>query len=216
MNKPSVFHFIFIGILAFTLFSCESTKKELPILGPRTTVENIVDGQSQTDTLYHKIGDFAFYNQDSVLLTNKDFEGKIYVADFFFTTCPTICPIMKTQMVRVYEEFKDEAQVKILSHTIDPEHDDVALLHKFAGQLGVEAPKWNFVTGEKSEIYRIGQESYMVSALEDPEAPGGFIHSGAFILVDQKGHIRGLYDGTKADQVDRLIRDIPKLMASTK
>ncbi len=211
MKKTFIQLFLALGILS----ACNSNNdKPLPILGPRTPVETTVDGKLTQDTVYHKIGSFSFLNQDSVTVSNADYDGKVYVADFFFTTCPTICPIMKTQMIRVYEHFKDNDQVKILSHSIDPDHDNVAVLHKFANQLGVQAPKWNFVTGEKQDIYRVGQESYMVSALEDPEAPGGFIHSGAFILVDQQGHIRGLYDGTKEDQVDRLINDIPKLLKS--
>ena len=134
------------------------------------------------------------------------------MADFFFTSCPTICPVMKAQMLRVYDSIQNKPDVLILSHTIDPKHDTVAVLKEFADRLGVESSKWHFVTGEKDDIYKIGQTSYMVSASEDPAEPGGYIHSGAFILVDKERRVRGLYDGTKPDQVDRLINDIDVLL----
>ncbi|MTI20030.1 SCO family protein [Fulvivirga sp. RKSG066] len=196
-----------IFLLATVLLACggESEKERtLPFLGRHDYTE--------TDTVYHTVGDFRFVNQDSSWVTDETFEGKIYVSDFFFTSCPTICPIMKTQMLRVYDSTKTNDDVMILSHTIDPKHDTVAVLKEFANRLGVSSEKWHFVTGEKDEIYKIGQTSYMVSAVEDPTEPGGFIHSGAFILVDRKGRVRGLYDGTKADQVDKLIRDIDVLL----
>lgn len=201
-------------ILFFIISGCsEAGNTKLPILGRKSIQERIVNGTVKTDTIYHRIDDFTFTNQDSLEVTNSTFENKIYVADFFFTTCPTICPIMKTQMLRVYERFKDNEGVLFLSHTIDPEYDTVALLHDFAERLGVSSKKWHFVTGEKEYIYEIGQNSYMVTAMEDENEPGGYLHSGAFILVDPDRHIRGLYDGTKEDQVDRLISDIPKLLS---
>jgi protein SCO1 len=134
------------------------------------------------------------------------------VADFFFTTCPTICPIMKTQMLRVYEKYADNPDVLILSHSIDPEHDTVAVLHEFADRLGVSADTWHFVTGDKDEIYDIGQNSYMVTAREDPNEPGGIIHSGAFLLIDKDRRVRGIYDGTKEDKVSLLMEDMDKLL----
>ena len=114
-------------------------------------------------------------------------------------------------MLRVYEEYKNDPEVAILSHSIDPTHDTVAVLHDFAEKLGVESSKWHFVTGDKDEIYDIGETSYMVVANEDEEAAGGYIHSGAFLLVDKKGRIRGVYDGTVPEQVDVLINDIKRL-----
>ena len=115
-------------------------------------------------------------------------------------------------MLRVYEAFKSNDEVAIISHTIDPEYDTVALLHDFAERLGVEAPKWHFVTGEKEAIYELGQKGYMVTAMEDENEAGGYIHSGAFILVDKERHVRGVYDGTQTEDVDKLIRDIPLLL----
>lgn len=174
--------------------------KKLNIYGRREVVNN--------DTVYHRIADFAFVDQDSAWVTQETFEDQIFVADFFFTSCPTICPVMKTQMLRVYDAYKDDPEVALLSHSIDPEHDTVAVLRDFARKLGVESDKWHFVTGLKEDILKHGQTSYMVTAMEDASEPGGFIHSGAFILVDKDRRIRGIYDGTKEDQVDRLIEDI--------
>jgi protein SCO1/2 len=150
-------------------------------------------------------------DQDSAIITKETVSGKVYVADFFFTSCRTICPIMKTQMLRVYEVTKTMDDVLLLSHTIDPEYDTVALLHDFAERLGVESSKWHFVTGQKDSIYKIAQTSYFATAMEDKTEPDGFIHSGAFLLIDRKGHIRAKYDGTKEVEVNQLIVDIKRL-----
>ena len=185
------------------IYSCTPGENRLPILGQRT-----VNG---TDTVYHTIAPFRFVDQDCASVTHETFRDKIYVADFFFTTCRTICPIMKTQMLRVYEATKEMPDVLILSHTIDPDYDTVALLHDFARRLGVESSRWHFVTGVKDSIYKIAQTSYFATAMEDKTEPDGFIHSGAFLLIDRQGRIRGKYDGTKEADVDRLIRDIKRL-----
>jgi protein SCO1/2 len=150
-------------------------------------------------------------DQDSALVTNATFKDKIYVADFFFTSCRTICPIMKTQMLRVYEATREMPDVLLLSHSIDPEFDTVALLHDFAARLDVTSNRWHFVTGVKDSIYKIAQTSYYATALEDKTEPDGFIHSGAFLLIDKKSRIRGKYDGTKEEDVNRLIADIKRL-----
>lgn len=189
----------FISILE----SCKTKELPLPIFGER----KVVNG----DTLFHRIAPFAFVDQDSAVVTNDTFRGKVYVADFFFTSCRTICPIMKTQMLRVYEATRDMPDVQIISHTIDPEYDTVALLRDFAKRLGVESGRWHFVTGVKDSIYKIAQTSYFATALEDKSEPDGFIHSGAFLLIDRQGRIRGKYDGTKEEEVNRLIVDIKKL-----
>ena len=194
--------------------SCGSEKgNPLPIMG-RTEYKEV---NGKLDTIYHTIPDYLFVDQDSVEVTPSTFEGKIYVADFFFGTCPTICPVMKQQMIRIYDEFNDNTEMALLSHTIDPDHDTVAYLKDFSKKIGVmDNSFWHFVTGDKDHIYEVGQEGYMVATSDDPSAPGGFIHSGAFILVDKERRIRGFYDGTKKDQVDRLINDIPKLLAEYK
>lgn len=187
-------------------------KNELPVMGRKQIVEKEVDGQMVIDTLDHMIADFAFYNQDSSLVTNDTFKGQIYISDFFFTSCPTICPKMKKQMLRVYEQFEDNEQVAILSHSIDPKHDNVRVLHDYAEALGVKSSKWHFVTGDEEAIYNLGEKSYMVTAGEDSQAPGGYIHSGAFLLVDDQRRIRGVYDGTMEEQVDILLSDINLLL----
>lgn len=189
--------------LTSILLSCGSKEEKLPIFGQREVVDS--------DTVYHTIAPFAFLDQDSVWVTNETFRDNIYVADFFFTTCRTICPIMKKQMLRVYEATAEMPDVKILSHTIDPEYDTIALLHDFAERLGVESKRWHFVTGVKDSIYKIAQTSYFATAMEDKTEPDGFIHSGAFLLIDKKQRIRGKYDGTKEEDVNRLIIDIKKL-----
>lgn len=157
---------------------------------------------------------YTFTDQQGNPVTSETFREKIYVADFFFTTCPTICPIMKTQMLRVYEKFKDNDQLLLLSHTIDPEHDTVEVLNDFASRLNISADRWHLVTGDKEQIYDTARR-YGLAALEDKNAPGGFIHSGSFTLVDRQGRIRGYYRGTEEDAVDALIKDIRRLLNET-
>lgn len=195
---------ILFCIATISIVSCDNSSRKLPIMGER----DFVNG----DSVYHTIPDFSFINQDSSIITNKTYEGKIYVADFFFTTCPTICPVMKKQMLRVYEKYKENPKVGILSHTIDPRHDSVKVLKEYASQLGINGKMWNFVTGEKSKIYEIGEKSYYVTAGEDSTAAGGIIHSGAFILVDTKRRVRGVYDGTKETDVTKLMKDMEVLL----
>lgn len=191
-------------LLFVLLFECTSKKEvPLPIFGERD-----VEG---TDTIYHTIADFTFVDQDSAAVTPDTFKGKIYVTDFFFTSCRTICPMMKTQMLRVYDSVENDPEVLLLSHTIDPEYDTVGLLKEFANRLGVKSDKWHFVTGSKEDIYTIAQTSYFSTAMEDKSEPDGFIHSGAFLLIDKKKRIRGKYDGTKEEDVNRLLQDIKKL-----
>lgn len=202
-------------VLAAT-FGCGNSSKsgnarELPILGRKDTIITLIDGKKQEEYKTHPIPAFKFTNQYNQLVTNADFAGKIYVADFFFTSCPTICPVMKSQMIRVYEQYKTNPEVKIISHTIDPMHDSVAVLHEYAKRLGIEGNTWQFVTADQDSIYDIAWE-YMVSAMEDKNAPGGFIHSGSFILVDKKGYIRAYYDGTNAEDTDLLLQDIETLL----
>lgn len=187
--------------LWFMMLSCiEQKEQKLPIFGEKEI--------TPTDTVYHTTGNFRFVNQDSTVITNETVRNKIYVADFFFTSCRTICPIMKTQMMRVYEAFKDDPEVLLLSHTIDPEYDTVGLLHDYAERLGVKSDKWHFLTGQKDSIYYLAQTSYFATAMEAEAEPDGFIHSGAFLLIDKQGRIRGKYDGTKEEDVNKLLKDI--------
>ena len=203
---------LLIGLILVWSAACKpageqvSSELELPILG-----ERYVDDKQ--DTVYHRIAEFSFVNQLGDTISNSDMAGKVYVADFFFTTCPTICPVMKKEMLRVHEKFKDNPNFKILSHSIDPTHDTQEVLKDYAEKLGIaDASTWNFLTGDQEKIFEIGQTSYLTTAMADQMEPGGFLHSGAFLLIDQQGRIRGVFDGTKSDQVDRLINDIPKIL----
>jgi protein SCO1/2 len=197
---------------ALTFFACEQNKR-LPILGPKSFDVKVVDGEEVTDTIYTTIPDFAFTNQDGQTFTQNDVQGKIYVADFFFTTCPSICPIMKTQMLRVHEKFKGNDNVHIVSHSIDPVHDTVEVLRDYAERLDIDTRYWTFLTGDMDSIFNIAQGGYMVSAKVDVEAPGGLLHSGAFILIDKQRRIRGYYDGTLEEDVDLLMKDMDILLS---
>jgi protein SCO1 len=210
-----LFTTLFISSLSL-LISCQSAPDKLPILGQPDAVITMVNGKTVTDSVPHHIPDFAFVSQYGDTVTNRTLAGKIYVADFFFVTCPTICPKMKMQLRRVYEKFRGNPNVAFLSHTIDPQHDTVPVLREFAQNLGVTGKQWLFVTGDREKIFDIGQESYMVSASADASAPGGAVHSGAFILVDKARHIRGMYDGTTVEGTDKLMADIDKLLAEEK
>ncbi len=205
-----------VSLAAFLfLAACSSTENRLPIMGERDVITKEVDGKTVTDTAYYQIPGFRFTNQDSLPVTDKTFDGKIYVADFFFITCPTICPKMKTQMKRVYDQFKSNPDVMLLSYTIDPKHDTPAVLKEFATSLGITGSQWQFATGPKEEIFKTGK-SYMVVAQEDAGAPGGLLHSGHFVLVDKEKHVRGMYDGTTEEGADKLMADIDRLLAEYK
>ncbi len=194
----SLFYFLIIF-----LFACGSTEKPLPIIGHYDIVEG--------DTIYHSIPDFKFINQDSQVVVNNDLADQLYVADFFFTSCPSICPIVKKQMLRIYKEFEDNDKIRLVSHTIDPKRDTPERLKRYAAELNVDTDKWIFLTGDKDSLLEMANE-YFVAALEDSEAPGGFDHSGKILLVDTKRHIRSFADGTEADEVTRLLGDINNLL----
>lgn len=196
------------SLFIFIFLSACTEKKELPFLGPKTT-QNI---GGKIDTIYHTIPPFQFLNQDSVWVSQKNLDQKIYVADFFFTSCPTICPKMKTQMLRLYERYQNNQEVALVSYSIDPDFDRPNVLKSYAKRLHIESPKWNLLTGDKKAIYTLGEKSYMVTAQEDKNEAGGFVHSGAFILVDKNKHVRGIYDGTKPEEVDHLIEDMEILL----
>lgn len=199
------------AILFIAACSFENNKK-LPILGSREPIEKVVDGKTIVDTIYQTIPSFSFLNQDSAVVTDKDFDGKIYVSDFFFTSCPSICPIMHRNMLKIYKEFKGNPEVKILSHSIDSKYDTPSVLKKYADKLGVEGTQWEFVHGSRDSVYTIAEKNYLVAVGEDNTAPGGFIHQGWFVLVDKDKRLRGAYDGTQEEQVEQLINDMHILL----
>lgn len=188
-----------------------AAEARLPILGSREPVTKVVDGETVTDTVYHRIADFRLLNQDSVFIDNATFGNGVYVANFFFTHCPSICPTMQRNLLKVYEKYKGDDRVRFLSHSIDFRHDSPSVLKAYAGKLGVTNDQWQFVTGSKAEIYGLSA-SYMVYTKEDAEVPGGYDHSGHLLLVDQHRHIRGAYDGTNEAQVQKLLDDLTTLL----
>lgn len=174
--------------------------KRLPHYGPKTTAEG-----SEKDTIYHSIPDFKFVNQNGDTITQEDYEGKIYVADFFFATCPTICPKMAVHMLQLQKHFHDRKDFKLLSHTVNPEQDTVEALRAYADKVHAIDSVWNFVTGDREKIYEIAFKGYFANAMEDDLAPGGFLHSSNLFLIDREGHIRGIFDGTSTVETNDLM-----------
>jgi protein SCO1/2 len=168
----------------------------------------LVDSTVQYISKYHSIADFSFTNQNGKIITQKDYEGKIYVADFFFTTCGSICPKMTTNLVEVQKAFINNPKVMLLSHTVFPETDSVSVLKEYAKNNGVIDTKWNLVTGDKRQIYAMARKSYLAVKLGKPEELYDMVHTENFVLVDSKRRVRGFYDGTKKEDIERLIEDI--------
>lgn len=163
------------------------------------------------NTTNKTIPDFRFVNQDSVIVTPATFRGKAYIADFFFTSCPTICPIMTKNMLGLYKAYEDEPRLAFLSHTIDPARDTVGRLKDYAANLGVNDQRWHFVTGPKDSLYAIADDYFNV-VVEDPTLPDGFDHSGRFVLIDANGFIRSFCNGTQAEEVATFKKDIETLL----
>lgn len=198
--------FVCATAIAIAAVSCqdETGNRPLPILGERDIAAN-------GDTIYPVIPDFSFVNQDSQTVNNATFSGKAYVVDFFFIHCPTICPKVKANGLRIYEKFKNDDRLLMLSHSIDVRNDTVAALRHHAEKLGIDSKKWHLVTGDHDAIYAIADDYFSV-AKEDPGSPGGFDHSGRIILVDKNRHVRSFCDGTNAESVDKFMKDIEKLL----
>ena len=208
-----IFILLFPAIFYFFLTSGKHNMLTLPYFGEREAVKVLENGKERIDTLYHAIPDFSFVNQFGDTITQKNYEGKIYITDFFFTTCPTICPKMSAQMHYLEERLKDYNDVLFLSHTVNPETDTVAALAAYANLVHANTKRWNFVTGTKDALYRQALYGYLLNANEDVLAPGGFLHSEMFVLVDKNKHIRGFYDGTSVDQAKKLIDAVKVLIA---
>lgn len=213
MKFSSLFSLLLFASTLSMLTSCKQEKK-LPIFGMRDTkTVTLADGSKQVDTVYQTIPNFSFLNQDSTYINNDTFKNKVYVADFFFTSCPSICPIMHRNMKKVYEEYKSNPEVGFLSHTIDFKYDKPSVLKRYASKLGVDDKKWQFAYGSKEEIYTIAEKSYLVSVTIDSTQKGMYVHQGWLVLVDKDRRIRGAYDGTDAKQVEQMAKDIPVLLA---
>ena len=204
---------LFVIGIVLLYASCKfgNSSKILPIYGNRQAVTRNVNGQTITDTVYQTIPAFKFVNQYGDSVGSKNLAGKIYVADFFFTSCPSICPVMQRNMLNVYNAYKTAKDVKILSYTIDPKYDSVAVLKNYAGKLGVTGNTWWFLQGKKEDTYNLAEKNFLVAVKKDSTVSGGYIHQGYFVLVDKKSRIRGAYDGTDQKQVGQLIDDIKTL-----
>lgn len=211
LYKYRIFIGIFIIFSAITLFlfyNALKPQKMLPIYNPADVNPELVDSTVQYVSKYHTIADFSFTNQNGKTITQKDYEGKIYVADFFFTTCGSICPKMITNLVEVQKAIINNPKVMLLSHTVFPEVDSVAVLKAYAIKNGVDDSKWNLVTGDKKEIYTMARKSYLAVKMGKPSELYDMVHTENFVLVDTKRRVRGFYDGTKKEEIQRLIEDI--------
>lgn len=203
----AVISLIIIAIIYNTL----NVYKPLPIYQPAMVSTELVDSTIQHQKKYHKIADFKLVNQNGKTITQNDYKGKIYVADFFFTTCQTICPIMTGNMAQIQKEIMNDNDIMLLSHTVTPNIDTVAQLKRYAKKKGVVDEKWNLVTGDKKQIYQLARKSYL--AVKDDGNGDAFdmIHTENFMLIDKKRQIRGFYDGTNKEDINRLLEEIKHL-----
>ena len=200
--------FILSVIIISLFYGALKPSKTLPIYNPSMVNPELVDSTVQYISKYHTIADFSFVNQNGKTITQKDYEGKIYVADFFFTTCGSICPKMTTHLREIQDAIRTNPKVMILSHTVFPEIDSVPVLKKYAEKYGVIDEKWNLVTGDKKAIYTMARKSYLAVKLGKPEELYDMVHTENFVLVDTKRRVRGFYDGTNEKDIQRLIEDI--------
>jgi len=218
------FFIIFSIITISAFYTVLKPRPKLSIYNPSDVNPELVDSTIQYVAIDHKIADFKFTNQNGKVVTEKDYEGKIYVADFFFTTCPTICPKMTSNMVWLQSQIKNNSKVMLLSHSVTPDIDSVPVLKKYALAKGVIDSKWNLVTGNKKDIYYIARKSYLAVKTGKPEEMYDMVHTENFVLVDSKRRVRGFYDGTNLDgptepgikNVKQLLEDISVLCGEEK
>jgi protein SCO1 len=204
---------LLVGPVLFMVFFAKGDHKfiDLPYYGPK---EPIFNEDGSVDTLFHKIHAFELTNQFGNTVSEKDFEGKILVIDFFFSTCPTICPKMTQNMASLQLKMNDKhfEKVHLLSYTVNPEYDTPEVLLKYAEKHEADPKKWTFLTGDQEHIYDLGVNSYLLPAQEDALAPGGFLHSEYIVLVDPNENLRGFYDGTDVNEMTRLLNDVKMLI----
>ncbi|MEP5256152.1 MAG: SCO family protein [Winogradskyella arenosi] len=210
-KKFGIFFSILSLLILAIIYNILNVKQHLPIYQPGMVSEELVDSSIQHQLKYHTIADFSLTNQNGETITQDNYKDKIYVADFFFTTCPTICPIMTKNMVRVQSAINDYDDVMLLSHSVTPKIDSVAQLKKYALEKGVDDKKWNLVTGDKKQIYELARKSYLAVKTDGNGDEYDMIHTENFMLIDKKRQIRGFYDGTNPEDIDRLLEDIETL-----
>ncbi len=209
--------FIVLSIIIISVFyNILNVEKPLPIYQPSQVNFEMVDSTIQHQKKYHHIADFSLTNQNGITITQETYKDKIYIADFFFTTCQTICPIMTDNMHEIQKKIIADKEVMLLSHTVTPEIDTVAQLKRYANEKGVNASKWNLVTGDKKQIYELARKSYLAVKDNGDGGPFDMIHTENFMLIDKERQIRGFYDGTDPKDIDRLLKDIKILKASYK
>src|SRR5690554_47347 len=204
--------FVLSVIIISVITQIMKPQRHLKVFQPAQISADLVDTTLHYVKKYHTIADFSLVNQNGETVTQVDYEDKIYIADFFFTTCQTICPIMTNHMLEIQKALADDASVLLLSHTVTPEIDSVEQLKKYALEKGVDDKKWNLVTGDRKEIYDLARKSYLV-AKDNPYEEFDLIHTENFVLVDDRRRIRGFYDGTDPDAIDELLQDIKVLEA---
>ena len=198
-------------IIVSIIYNTLNVYQPLPIYQPAMVNPELVDSTIQHQKKYHKIADFKLLNQNGKMITQADYKDKIYVADFFFTTCQTICPIMTDHMAQIQKEIMDDKDVMLLSHTVTPKIDTVAQLKRYAIKKGVNDRKWNLVTGDKKHIYDLARTSYLAVKDQGSGDEYDMIHTENFMLIDKKKQIRGFYDGTRQEDIEQLIDDIAHL-----
>jgi protein SCO1/2 len=202
------------SVIIVLMYNALQPEKRLPIYQPSMVNPELVDSTLVYVKKYHAIGDFELVNQNGDTITHKTYSNKIYIADFFFTTCPTICPVMTANMADIQEVIKTDPEVMLLSHSVTPDIDSVPQLKKYALEKGVIDSKWNLVTGSKKEIYELARKSYLAVLTDGDGGPYDMIHTENFILVDKERRIRGFYDGTSKDEIDQLLSDLEVLKSS--
>ncbi|MDT0642077.1 SCO family protein [Zunongwangia sp. F363] len=204
----AIVFFILSVIIMACIYTLLKPDRTLPVYQPDMVNADLVDTTVQYVRKYHKIGDFKLVNQNGDTITQDFYKDKIYVADFFFTTCLTICPIMTDHMVKIQEKIKDDPEVFLLSHTVFPKTDSVPVLKKYAEEKGVIDEKWNLVTGDKKQIYDLARKSYLATKSTGDGGKYDMVHTENFVLVDKNQQIRGFYDGTDPEAIENLMEDI--------
>jgi protein SCO1/2 len=215
--KFKIFGLVMLGISAVIIvlfYNALQPKETLPVYQPADFNPELVAPELSHVKKYHTIADFSLVNQNGDTITEQDYKDKIYIADFFFTTCLTICPIMTGNMEYLQQQIMDDPQVLLLSHSVTPEIDSVPRLKEYALEKGVVDSKWNLVTGDKKQIYELARKSYLAVKTDGDGGPFDMIHTENFILVDQNKRIRGTYDGTKKEEMERLLADLKILKNS--
>ena len=215
--KYKLFGLVMLGISAVIIvlfYNALQPKKTLPVYQPADFNPELVAPELAHVKKYHRVADFALVNQNGDTITQEDYRDKIYVADFFFTTCPTICPVMTDNMGYLQEQILDDPEVMLLSHSVTPVIDSVPRLKEYAMEKGVVDAKWNLVTGDKKQIYELARKSYLAVKTDGDGGPFDMIHTENFILVDKQRRIRGTYDGTNKEDMERLLEDLKILKSS--